>query len=373
MVAVGEPLGLFEGRSAPRLYDRIIDILRTRHYSDRTAEAYVHWIARFLRFHEGRHPRSLTPDEVNAFLSHLAVERNVAASTQNQALAALLFLYDKVLDQPFGRLDLMRAKRPKRLPVVLTPGEVDAVLRSMTGVSALVCELLYGAGLRLSEALSLRVKDLDFGRGEIVVRDGKGAKDRITMLPEALVGRLRSQLFDVQVRHETDIRDGLGRVSLPFALVEKYPNADREWQWHWVFPSAGYHTDKRTGLGCRSHLHETVVQKSFRAATKLAGITKHATPHTLRHSFATHLLNDNYDIRTVQELLGHESVKTTQIYTHVLNRGGMGVLSPLDRLDARRLPALPEGKIARPALPDGTERYADGPVPADLERYADDF
>ncbi|MGH2704561.1 MAG: integron integrase [Actinomycetota bacterium] len=268
---------------------------------------------------------------VNAFLTHLAVDQNVAASTQNQALAALLFFYEQVLGQPLDRIDgVVRARKPKRLPVVLSRKEVQTILSFVEGVPRLVCMLLYGAGPRITEALSGRVKDLDFERRELIVRDGKGQKDRVTMLPDQLRGPLKEHLRAVRRQHDADLASGLGRAPMPDALARKYRNADREWGWQWVFPATSYYLDRSTGVRHRYHLHESVVQKAVRAAVLRAGIAKHATAHTFRHSFATHLLEDGYDIRTVQELLGHKDVRTTQIYTHVLNRGGHGVPSPLD-------------------------------------------
>jgi integron integrase len=271
-------------------------------------------------------------DEVAQFLSHLALDVHVAASTQNQAFNALLFLYRQVLHVDLGEIgSVVRAKKPRRLPVVLTREEVQSVLALLHGEVWLVCSLLYGAGLRLFEALQLRVKDIDFSESELLLRDGKGQKDRVTMLPTKVQPALRQHLEMVRRQHDRDVACGLGRVPLPGALARKYPNADREWGWQWVFPAATHYTDRQTGARHRFHLHETVVQKAVREAARKADIRKHTTPHVFRHSFATHLLQDNYDIRTVQELLGHKDVSTTMIYTHVLNRGGRGVRSPLDR------------------------------------------
>ncbi|MEK7992733.1 MAG: integron integrase [Planctomycetota bacterium] len=327
------PLGLFPGQPTPRLYDRVVEVLRSRHYSRRTEEAYVHWIRRFVLFQHGTHPRELGEGEVNRFLTHLAVNENVAASTQNQALAGLLFLYEHVLQQPLNRIEgVVRARRPKRLPVVLTREEVQAVLANLRGVPRLVCAVLYGSGLRLLEGLQLRVKDVDFGSGEITVRDGKGQKDRLTMLPKAIHEELEEHLRQVREQHEADVERGLGRAPLPEALGRKYPNADREWGWQWVFPAGSHYLDRRTRVQHRHHLHESVIQRAVHEAVRRAGLAKAAACHSFRHSFATHLLEDGYDIRTVQELLGHKDVKTTMIYTHVLNRGGLGVFSPLDRL-----------------------------------------
>ncbi len=325
-------LGLFPGRASPRLYDRVIEVLKARHYSPRTIESYVHWIRRFVVFHTGRHPRELREPEVNAFLTDLANRAKVSAATQNQALAAVLFMYRHVLEEPLGRVEgIVRARRPKRLPVVLTRQEVVGVLDELRGIPALVARIQYGSGLRVIEALSLRVKDLDFGREEIVVRDGKGARDRATMLPRTLHEPLRAHLLVVRDQHTRDLEDGFGRVPMPWALARKYVNADREWPWQWVFPATSHYTDRETGVRHRHHLHESVVQKAVRHAALRTGIPKRITTHTFRHCFATHLLQDGYDIRTVQELLGHRSVKTTMIYTHVLNRGGLGVVSPLDK------------------------------------------
>ena len=332
-------LGLFPGRASPRLYDHVVEVLRTRHYSPRTIETYVHWIRRYSKFHEGRHPRELREDDVNAFLSDLAVRSKVAAATQNQALSAILFLYRHVLEQPLGRIEgIVRARRPKRLPVALTENEVCSVLELMAGTPKLVCQVLYGSGLRLLEALELRAKDIDFDRCELVVRSGKGDRDRVTMLPASLVDPLRFHLIGVREQHQSDLAEGLGRVPLPHALARKYKNADREWAWQRVFPASSHYTDRATGVRYRHHLHESVVQKAVRDAAKQSGISKRITTHTFRHSFATQLLKNGYDIRTVQELLGHEDVRTTMVYTHVLNRGGLGVRSPLDSLTTVRRP-----------------------------------
>jgi len=325
------PLGLFEDPGGPRLYDRVVEVLRARHYSPGTVKVYSHWIGRFVRFHAPTHPRFLSEPEVNAFLSHLAVVQTVAASTQNQALAAILFLYQHVLEQPLDRIEgVVRARKPKRLPVVLSRDEALGILGALEGVPRLVCMLLYGSGPRISEALSVRVKDVDFARRELTIRDGKGGNDRRTMLPEALGAPLREHLGVVRATWEKDRAQGLGRVPLPDALARKYPNAEREWGWQWVFPASSHYADRQTGVRYRYHLHQTVIQKAVRRAVQQIGLAKHATAHTFRHSFATHLLENGYDIRTVQELLGHRDVRTTQIYTHVLNRGGHGVRSPLD-------------------------------------------
>ncbi|HUI26338.1 MAG TPA: integron integrase [Candidatus Kryptonia bacterium] len=309
--------------------------IRTRHYSYRTEEAYVGWIKRFILFHRKRHPAEMGKAEIEQFLTALAIERHVAASTQNQALGALLFLYKDVLERDPGWLDdVVRAKRPQRLPVVLTRPEVEALLRALDGTCLIMALLLYGSGLRLTECLRLRVKDIDFVRAEILVREGKGNKDRVTMLPVAVKEPLTRHLARVHRLHERDMKAGFGRVQLPDALARKYPNANHDWGWQWVFPAARICTDPRFGPPQRYHLHESVPQRAIRYAARKSGIVKPVGPHTLRHSFATHLLLAGYDIRTVQELLGHRDVKTTMIYTHVLNRGGHGVQSPADHLRA---------------------------------------
>jgi len=309
------------------------EALRVRHYSIRTERAYVDWVRRFIRFHDRRHPARLGAVEVQAFLTHLAVERSVASPTQNQAKAALLFLYREVLGLQLPWLDeIVGAKLSRHLPVVLTPSEVRALLGQLSGTMELVAALLYGTGARLLEALRLRVKDVEFERREIVIRDGKGAKDRVTVLPENLVLPLQQHLAGVKRVHLRDLAAGFGDVWLPDALDLKYPNAGRTWGWQWVFPSTVRSVDPRSGAEHRHHLNETTVQKAIAGAARRAGIVKPCSPHVLRHSFATHLLQAGYDIRTVQELLGHSDVKTTMIYTHVLNRGGRGVRSPLDQI-----------------------------------------
>jgi integron integrase len=316
-----------------RLLDHVRAELRVRHASPRTEESYVQWIRRFIVFHGKRHPSELGSVEITAFLNHLAVQGCVAAATQNQALNALVFLYRRVLCVEAPRLEgLVRAKQPRRLPVVLTPEEVRALLRRLDGPSLLVASLLYGSGLRLLEALTLRVKDLDFGAGEIRVRDGKGRKDRVVPLPHSIAEPLRDHLERVRELHARDCELGFGEVGLPGALARKYPSASREWGWQWVFPATTRYVDPEAGVERRHHLHETAVQRAVARAVRRAGIAKHASSHTLRHSFATHLLLTGYDIRTVQELLGHRDVKTTMIYTHVLNKAGLGVRSPLDEV-----------------------------------------
>jgi integron integrase len=318
--------------AAPKLLDQVRNAIRVRHYSIRTEEAYVGWVRRFVVFHGKRHPSELGAVEVSKFLTHLAVRGRVAASTQNQALNALVFLYRHVVEQPLPELldDVARAKKPTRLPVVLTRDEVQRVLRELDGAHALVGQLLYGCGLRLLEALRLRVKDLEWSAHQVVVRDGKGAKDRVTMLPERVKEPLQGHLRRVRLTHNDDLAAGFGAVHLPEALGRKYPSAERSWGWQYVFPAPARALDPRAGVMRRHHLHESSVQKAVNAAVRRSGIEKRASCHTFRHSFATHLIEAGYDIRTVQELLGHADVRTTMIYTHVLNRGGRGVRSPLD-------------------------------------------
>jgi integron integrase len=316
--------------------------IRTRHLSYNTEQAYVGWIKRFIFFHKKRHPREMGESEIGQFLSSLATDAHVAASTQNQALNALLFLYKEVLEQKVGFIQgVVRAKRATRLPVVLTKEEVQRVIQCVNGTPWLMAMLLYGAGLRLMECCRLRVKDVDFSRNQIVVRAGKGNKDRYTMLPLAAKEPLLRHLQVVKRQHEEDLHQGLGRVSLPYALEHKYPNAGKEWGWQWVFPATSHYADRLTGERRRHHLHESVLQKAVKDTRLKAGIAKPAGPHTFRHSFATHLLEDGYDIRTVQELLGHADVSTTMIYTHVLNRGGKGVRSPADGLTISLSPRRP--------------------------------
>jgi integron integrase len=317
----------------PKLLDQVRQAIRARHYSDRTEKAYVHWIKRFVLFHNKRHPLEMAEPDIAQFLSSLATEGRVSASTQNQALNALLFLYHEVLSKKIGLINgVVRAKRPQRLPVVLTKDEVKRVLDRMNGVPRLMAILLYGAGLRLMECCRLRIKDIDFSRNELVVRSGKGNKDRYTMLPSTVRDSLIQHLRGVKAQHDEDLKNGLGRVSLPNALDRKYPNAGKEWGWQWVFPATSHYTDTVTGEKRRHHLHESVLQRAFKEARLKAGVFKPAGCHSLRHSFATHLLENGYDIRTVQELLGHNDVTTTMVYTHVLNRGGKGVRSPADGL-----------------------------------------
>ncbi len=307
--------------------------IRTRHYSRSTEKTYMYWIRQFIYFNNMRHPLEMNEREVQTFLSHLTTRKNFSASTQNQALSALLFLYRHVLKQEIGDFhEIVRARKSRRLPVVLTVDEVRAVFKNLDGEMLLIARILYGSGLRLSECLQLRVKDIDFEMNQTTVRDGKGKKDRITMLPTTVKGPLKRHLQKVKKIHEQDLSGGYGQVFLPYALVRKYPNASREWIWQFVFPQKRRFRNKETGEEGRFHIHETIVQRAMRDAVRAAGITKRASCHTLRHSFATHLLQACYDIRTVQELLGHKDVKTTMIYTHVLNRRGQGVKSPADVL-----------------------------------------
>jgi integron integrase len=313
-----------------KLLDQMRGVLRTRHYAIRTENAYVDWAKRFILFHQKRHPTEMGRVEIEAFLTHLAVDRRIAASTQNQALSALLFLYKEVLRQEVGAVDAVRARKPKRLPTVLTKTEALRVLNAMVGVPQVMAKLLYGSGVRGLECVRVRVKDVDFAQHILLVRDGKGEKDRITMLPETLMAPLQEHLVRVKQLHTKDLAEGYGAVYLPYALERKYPNANREWGWQYVFPAKSRSADPRTGTERRHHLDESSLQKAVRAAARLAGIDKHVTCHTFRHSFATQLLEAGYDIRTVQELLGHQDVKTTMIYTHVLNRGAKAVRSPLD-------------------------------------------
>jgi integron integrase len=317
----------------PKLMDQLGEALRSRHYSRRTEKTYRHWVRRFIFFHNVRHPAEMAESEINAFLTHLAVEEKVSASTQNQALSAILFLYRYVIGREIGDLgQVIRARKPKRLPVVMTRQEVKEVLANLSDDKWLMASLMYGAGLRLMECLRLRVQDLDFSCSQILVRDGKGAKDRITMLPESLKAPLQTHLTKVKEIHARDLAEGLGSVAMPDALDRKYPNASKEWRWQWVFPQEKRWKNAQTGEQGRHHIDESLVQKAVRDAVTKAGLTKRASCHTFRHSFATHLLEGGYDIRTIQELLGHSNIKTTMIYTHVLNRGAAGVRSPMDGL-----------------------------------------
>src|SRR5437660_2038159 len=325
------PNSLPQSKPNPKLIEQVRNVMRFKHYSLRTERTYWDWIERFVRFHGMRHPRKMGEAEVGAFLTHLAREGKVAASTQNQALSALLFLYKEVLKQEIGWLEgVERARKPARLPVVLTRDEVHKVFAHLNGTNRLMASLLYGSGLRLMECVRLRVKDVDFAYAQVTVRDGKGGKDRVTMLPVNLAEPLQRYLAKIKLQHDQDLADGFGGVHLPFALARKFPNAEREWAWQYVFPSSRLSVDPRTGKQQRHHISEAILQMALKKAVRASGISKPATCHTLRHSFATHLLETGYDLRTVEELLGHKDVSTTMIYTHVLNKPGIGVKSPLD-------------------------------------------
>ncbi len=320
-------------RQEPKLLDQVRGKIRLKHYSIRTEQAYTDWIRRYILHFGKKHPRDMGAAEVEQFLTHLAVNGKVSASTQNQAKCALLFLYKEVLAIELPWLDnVEQAKVPKRLPVVLNRDEVQAILSRLTGTQWLIASLLYGTGMRIMECLRLRVQDVDIKRNEILIRNGKGSKDRVTMLPLSLVAPLQAHLLKVRELHENDLTQGFGSVFMPFALERKYPAAAKEWIWQYMFPAAKLSTDPRTNIVRRHHVLEQSIQRAVKQAVRDAGLTKAATPHTFRHSFATHLLEGGYDIRTVQELLGHSDVSTTMIYTHVLNKGGKGVLSPLDQL-----------------------------------------
>jgi len=332
----GQPTGAIaspSGAPKPKLLDQVRQAIRARHYSYRTEKTYVGWMKRFIFFHNKRHPADMGEVEIAQFLSSLASDARVSASTQNQALNAILFLYRRVLGKEIGYINgVVRARKPSQLPVVLTRQEVKSILSMLKGPEWLMATLLYGAGLRLMKCMRLRVKDVDFSSNQIVVRSGKGHKDRVTMLPTSVKEPLRRHLEAVRTQYRRDFENGYGGVSLPYALERKYPNAAREWGWQWVFPASKLYLDRQSGAKKRHHLHESVLQRAIKEAVRKVGTSKPASCHTLRHSFATHLLEDGYDIRTVQELLGHEDVSTTMIYTHVLNRGGRGVSSPADRL-----------------------------------------
>lgn len=323
-----------------KLLEQFKEALRNRHYSARTEKTYITWVRQFIRHHNPnidkgqvvRHPRDMGISEINEFITHLVNQKNVAASTQNQALSAILFLYRHVLNMPLEEAALapIRPTRPKRIPTVLSKDEVKNTIAQMTGTYKLVTQVMYGGGLRLMEVVRLRVKDLDFSNHQIVIRDGKGENDRITTFPDLLLEPLRLHLKQIKAQHDQDLAQGLGTVHLPYALERKYPNANREFAWQYVFPASDFSIDPATGTKQRHHINETGLQKAVKQAAKLAKIDKPVSPHTFRHSFATHLLQNGYDIRTVQELLGHKDVKTTMIYTHVLQRGGLAVKSPLD-------------------------------------------
>jgi integron integrase len=320
------------GARPPGLIQRYREELQARHYARRTVKTYEQWLRRFLRFHQLRHPREMGSAEVNAFLTHLAVELQVSASTQNQALAALLFLYRELLERDLNLEGVVRARTRRRLPVVLSEAEVRAVRGRLEGDPALVVGLLYGGGLRLMEALRLRVQDLDFERRELTVRNGKGGKDRRTLLPGSQCKALQRHLLNVRHLHQNDLAEGWGAVVLPYALARKYRHADQQWCWQWVFPQRNRWKDEATGKEGRHHLDPSVIQKAVKKAVAYAGLTKPVGCHTFRHSFATHLLERGQDIRTIQELMGHSDLNTTMIYTHVLKRGPMGVISPADHL-----------------------------------------
>lgn len=318
--------------SQPKLLDQVRAVARLKHFSFSTEQAYVHWIKRFILFHSKRHPLDMGEQEIRHFLSNLATNLNVASSTQTVALSALLFLYKEVLKKDLPRIcDIERSNRPKKLPVVFTPDEVKAVIQRLSGIYWIMANLLYGSGLRLMECVRLRVKDLDFHYNQITVRSGKGEKDRITILPQVLKEPLRRLLAKVKLLHEEDLFDGFGEVYLPYALERKYRNAAKEWGWQYVFPASRRSLDSRSGKQRRHHISEDMLQRAVKKAIRQSDITKHGNCHTFRHSFATHLIEQGYDIRTVQELLGHSDVRTTMVYTHVLNRGGRGVKSPIDR------------------------------------------
>lgn len=317
----------------PKLLNQVRNVIRTKHYSIRTEQAYTDWIRRYICFHNKQHPEKLGEKHISEFLTYLAVQKKVTSSTQNQALCAIIFLYKNVLDVPIGELEnLIRAKKPQKLPVVFTRDETKQILLQLSGVSWLMCQIIYGAGLRIMECVRLRVKDIDFNYRQIVVRNGKGEKDRVTILPNIIVDELKRHLLKVKKTHENDLNAGFGKVYLPYALERKYKNANREWAWQYVFPAARRSIDPRTDLERRHHISETVPQRAAKQAIRNAGVHKAGSCHSFRHSFATHLLEAGYDIRTVQELLGHKDVSTTMIYTHVLNRGGKGVQSPGDSL-----------------------------------------
>jgi integron integrase len=317
--------------NSPKLLDQVRIVMRRQHYSIRTEETYTQWISRFIRFHKMRHPREMDTPDIEAFLNHLAVTEHVAASTQNQAFSAIIFLYKHVLNQPLSaKVVALRAKPSRHLPTVLSRAETQTLLQGLSGPPHLIAHLLYGSGLRLMEGLRLRVKDIDFEQRQIIVRAGKGNKDRVTILPESLRQPIQQHLRGVRALHQKDLSAGHGAVYLPDALERKYPNANREWGWQYVFPAHHLSVDPRSGKIRRHHLDESGLRKAIKQAARQAGIHKPVGPHTLRHSFATHLLEAGYDIRTIQQLLGHKDVSTTMIYTHVIKRGGLGVRSPLD-------------------------------------------
>lgn len=318
-------------KTKPKLLDQVRAIIRAKHYSYRTEESYVNWIKRYIIFHNKRHPQKMGENEINQFLTHLAVNRKVSASTQNQALCAIIFLYKHVLKIDIDDLgEMVWAKKPKRLPMVFSKPEAEKGLEQLSGMKWIMANLLYGSGLRLNECLQLRVCDIDFDYKQITVRNTKGNKDRVTMLPEKVIDPLKSHLQKVKNLHEKDIKDGYGSVFLPYALERKYPKAGKEWKWQYIFPATQISTDPRSGIRRRHHIYETVLQKAVKTAIRKSGITKHAGCHTFRHSFATHLLERGENIRTIQELLGHKDIKTTQIYTHIVDINKLGIKSPAD-------------------------------------------
>jgi integron integrase len=320
----------------PKLLDQVRSVLRVKHYSYRTEQNYIHWIKRYIYFHNKKHPSDLNEKKISEFLSFLAVKEKVSASTQNQAMCAIVFMYKNVIKKEIGEFkELVWAKRPKKIPVVFTIDEANSVIKNLSGIHQVLAKLLYGAGLRLQECLQLRIKDLDFKYKQIYIRNGKGNKDRVTMLPDSLIEELKDQVSKVNTIHKKDLGNGFGSVYLPFALEKKYPSASKEFGWQYVFPGKNISEDPRTGIKRRHHIHETVLRKAVKVAIKKSEIHKQAGCHTFRHSFATHLLEQGYDIRTVQELLGHKDVNTTMVYTHVLNRGASGVRSPLDLIEKK--------------------------------------
>jgi integron integrase len=314
----------------PKLLDKVRTELRSKHYSRKTEVAYTNWIKRFVLFHKKRHPKEMGAEEIKAFIDNLATNHHVSSATQNQALQGILFLYKNILTKDVGWIEnIKKSSRVKHLPVVLSKKEVEKVFIYLEGTNKIIVSLLYGSGLRLNEALKLRIKDIDLDYKQILVRDGKGEKDRHTILPNSLVPELKKHLNGVYIKHKDDLKNGKGETILPYALKKKYPNAGKEFGWQYAFPADKFIEEQESGLIFRWHIHESTIQRAVKEAVKKAGLTKSASPHTFRHSFATHLLENGYDIRTIQELLGHNSIKTTMIYTHVLNRG-LGVKSPLD-------------------------------------------